>query len=556
MAAKKGSVPGKVGGWKLVDFVGAGGQASVFLGKKQQLNGTVLEAAIKLIPLDETSVKAAQLLAHESDVLQKLDNPHVARVLDGGYEEFEGNRFAWLATELIKGDDLETEIRKFGPLSKQQWLELAFDLFSGIAAAHEEGIIHCDIKPGNILRDSRKTVLIDFGYASFVRISDPGDVMASTPGYQAPEQLDGEINPEDYEYPVDLFSLGVTLVYSGTGWLPWDLPKDMLEARKNLEIVMSDGRSGVRAKQAAVFAYQNAVSAYLKQLTTTNPRLDGLDADQVRIVAPLLKANARMRGTAVDTLKQIQDLLPEGSSRKLGKSDYAARKAVSPGSMKNLSARAILQDAKQELVDGFKEGLQSGKGQATAKVVEFARETASSPKSFSTALKLSTWLGFLGADRFYLGKYSTALLKLFTYGGYGVWWFLDAKNLAQGKTTDKHGRSLEGQPDDLAPVRRKIKITTFVVIPVALASLITMSILGNEMRKELHPVPNVVGLNLSDAKELLYEFEVVSFDASGSARKVLETDNWRVCSQDPRYGKLNGIDPLTLRVVKVEEDCP
>ena len=556
MSARKGAIPSRVGGWKIVDFVGAGGQASVFLGKKQQLNGTVLEAAIKLIPLDASSAKAAQLLAHESDVLQKLDNPHVARVLDGGYEEFEGGKFAWLATELIKGDDLETEIRKFGPLSKQQWLELAFDLFSGISAAHEEGVIHCDIKPGNILRDSRKTVLIDFGYASFVRISDPGDVMASTPGYQAPEQLDGEINPEDYEYPVDLFSLGVTLVYAGTGWLPWDLPKDMLEARQELEAVMKDGRSGVRARQAAVHEYRNAVSAYLKQLTTTNPRLDGLDADQVRIVAPLLKANARMRGNAADTLRQIQELLPEGSSRKTGKSDYASRKAVSPGSMKNLSAKAILQDAKQEIVDGFKEGLQSGKEQVANKAVEKLSEVTAAPKSFSTALKLSAWLGFLGADRFYLGKYGSAILKLGTYGGYGIWWYLDAKHLLQGKTKDKFGRELENQPEDLAPIRRKVRIISLITIPVAIASLATMSYFGGESLKELHPVPSVVGLNLSDAKSMLLDFEVLTFDASGSARKVIDDENWRVCSQDPRYGKLNGIDPLTLRVVQVEEDCP
>lgn len=69
-------------------------------------------------------------------------------------------------------------------------------------------------------------------------------------------------------------------------------------------------------------------------------------------------------------------------------------------------------------------------------------------KKFTTAWLLSLLLGFFGADRFYLGKYGTALLKLFTYGGFGIWWIFDLISILNGKSTDKNGRPLVGFPEN------------------------------------------------------------------------------------------------------------
>lgn len=68
-------------------------------------------------------------------------------------------------------------------------------------------------------------------------------------------------------------------------------------------------------------------------------------------------------------------------------------------------------------------------------------------KNFTTTWLLSLLLGLLGADRFYLGKYGTALLKLFTYGGFGIWWIIDLVSILNGKSTDKNGRPLAGFPE-------------------------------------------------------------------------------------------------------------
>jgi serine/threonine protein kinase len=448
----------KIGSWSIVEVVGKGGQAQVLLGRKTNLNGTTQEAAIKIIPfVGDDYVKSVQLLAHESDVLLRLTNPNIAKVLDGGYEEVDGVRLAWMATELIKGDNLSTEITKFGPLPKQQWLELAFDMFSALAAAHQAGIIHCDIKPGNILRDSRKSVLIDFGFASFVRIVDPADIQASTPGYQAPEQLDDDINPEDYEYPVDLFSLGVTLVEAGTGWLPWDLPTRFRESRKRLEYLYSQKNPGVRQVQAAQLEHQAAREEYAQIIARTAPRLDGLDADQIEIVAPLLRVNSKMRGTAAETLAKIQNLLPEGSSRRSGSVNYEPMRASSPGSVKNQPVKDLFRDAKQEIKDSFQQGY---KGDADVP------QPKRKGRNYYTAVKLSAFFGIFGVDRFYLGKYVTGFLKLMTFSGLGFWWLWDLNQLLYASTKDKRGNSLLDEPEDKTPVKRQYAVMHFVIIPL------------------------------------------------------------------------------------------
>lgn len=455
--ATKTAIPKKIGSWSIVEVVGAGGQAQVLRGRKTLLNGNTQEAAIKVIPFASAEHgRSIQLLAHESDVLQRLKSPHIASVIDSGFEVVDGVQWAWMATELIKGDDLATEISKFGPLSKQQWLELAFDLFSALATAHQEGVIHCDIKPGNILRDSRKSVLIDFGFASFVRIADPADVSASTPGYQAPEQLDDDINPEDYEYPVDLFSVGVTLVEAGTGWLPWDLPNRFKESRQRLAYLQSQKNPGVRNLQAAYAEYRAAREEYAQTIARANPRLDGLDADQIEIVAPLLKLNSKMRGTAADTLAKIQTMLPDGSSRKTSSIDYVARKATSPGSIKNQSVKDALRDARQEVKDAWQEGTAEGK-----KVLEKRTKN----KHYSVALRLSAYGGIFGLDRLYLGRYGTGILKLYTLGGLGVWWLIDLHNLIQGKTLTKSGLAFE-DIGDVKANRRKVWLAYFVIVPI------------------------------------------------------------------------------------------
>jgi serine/threonine protein kinase len=534
MAARH-KTPRRLGAWDVLEELGRGGQAGVLKAQRMLVDGTKSQAAIKYVPItEEGSARAVELLAHEYKLLQRLENPHTAKVLDSGIEQWEGVAYAWMATELIRGTDLEVEVQKYGPLAKDQWLDLAFDVMSGLAAAHQEGVIHCDFKPANIMRDSRHSVIIDFGMGSFVRVVDPGDYSGSTPGYQSPEQLDDDFDSQDYEYPVDLFSAGATLVYAATGWLPWDVSNEYLAAIKAMN---------KRGSAEDHRAYMQARKAFRDVLEDTPPRLDGLDEEQLSLVTPLLAFDPRNRGSAAETLEKIRELLPKESTRKNNKAEYVQRRGVSPGSISSKSS------SKRSGVNGGRD------------VPE---------KSFGTALGLATWLGWIGADRWYLGKYGSALVKTFTYGGFGIWWFVDALSFSNGDVKDGQGRELKNQPTDLLAVKRKTKRNFVLALAALIGIMIYNAASGNITVEDTDSssasvssvqikgqMPDLVGLPLDEAEDLLLNIEVATVDATGDDRSVWVSSNWQVCSQLPEVGSaLSSNTAVELQVVRQSEVCP
>jgi serine/threonine protein kinase len=420
----------KIGGWTVEKKLGAAGQGEVFLVSRTQIDRTKQTAAIKivrtdLIPKDAGKTRAATelrertlTLAHEFEVLRKINNPCVSKALDSGFEESLGSPgFWWIATELIEGPSLDDEIRKYGPLAKQQWLELAHDILSGLASAHTEGIVHLDLKPANVMRDPRRSVLIDFGGASFVNIADAGDIGLMTPDFAAPEQLDSTIDVHDYEYPVDIFSAGVTLAYAATGWTPWD----------QLHHIEGNGQK-IRPSDPR--------PRLLMDRQTNPPRIEGLDDDQKSILNKMLAFSPSERSTAVALLDEVRNMLPSGSSRKTGDFEYVERKVVSAG-----------------LVNSGSSNSHSAADEKRAAAIR-ARELEEMPRDWKIAFFLSLLIGFYGADRFYLGKYGTAFLKLGTAGGYLVWWVIDSNAFLNEIVLDAQGKPLRNRPTNMAKYRK------------------------------------------------------------------------------------------------------
>lgn len=446
MAIRAGS---KIGGWTVEKRLGAAGQGEVFLASRRQIDRTTQTAAIKIVRTDlianDAGATAAnaelrsrtETLAHEFEVLRRISNPCVSKAIDSGFEDASGSAgFWWIATELIEGPSLGDEIRKYGPLAKQQWLELAHDIISGLASAHTEGIVHLDLKPDNVMRDPRRSVLIDFGGASFVNIADAGDIGLMTPDFAAPEQLDSTIDVHDYEYPVDIFSAGVTLAYAATGWTPWD------ELR---HIVGNNNK----------FDFSEARRRLLADRMTKPPRLEGLDDDQKRILGGMLAIAPELRPTAVSLLQEIRRLLPDGSTRKTGDVEFVERKAMSAGIVSgNANGSHLLDDEKRT---------------AAIRV----QEMHEMPHDWRIAFYLSLIIGMYGADRFYLGKYGTAFLKLFTAGGYLVWWFIDSNAYLNDFVVDGQGKPLRNRPTEMGKYR---KIAWGVRIGWALLFIIIIAI--------------------------------------------------------------------------------
>src|SRR5204862_6052822 len=126
---------------------------------------------------------------NEVRLARQVSHPNVCRVYDVG--EIDGHFF--LSMEYVDGEDLASLLRRIGRLPADKALEIGRRLCAGLAAAHEKGVLHRDLKPGNVMLDGRGHVLLtDFGLAGLAGEIGGAEVRNGTPAYMAPEQLAGE----------------------------------------------------------------------------------------------------------------------------------------------------------------------------------------------------------------------------------------------------------------------------------------------------------------------------------------------------------------------------
>jgi len=218
----------RLGLYEILAPLGAGGMGEVYRAKDQRLGR---EIAIKVLP--DGVATDSELLARferEARTVAGLNHPNIVTLFS--VEDQEGVRF--LTMELVEGQTLSTLVAP-GGLPLARLLELAIPLTDALVAAHEKGVIHRDLKPGNVMvtREGRVKVL-DFGLAKMMAshmpdtdgaslavtadrsISGDGHVVGTVP-YMAPEQLLGEA----VDARADLFSLGILLYELATGRRPF-----------------------------------------------------------------------------------------------------------------------------------------------------------------------------------------------------------------------------------------------------------------------------------------------------------------------------------------------
>jgi serine/threonine-protein kinase len=154
-----------------------------------------------------------------------VSHPNVCRVYDLG--DHAGQLF--LAMEYIDGEDLASLLRRVGRLPEEKGVEIARQLCLALAAVHEQGLLHRDLKPHNVMLDGRgKVRLTDFGLAAAAEDISGADVRSGTPAYQAPEQLRGEA----VSVQSDLFALGLVLyeVFTGKRAFPATTREELAKA--------------------------------------------------------------------------------------------------------------------------------------------------------------------------------------------------------------------------------------------------------------------------------------------------------------------------------------
>ncbi|AVP99055.1 hypothetical protein C7S18_18590 [Ahniella affigens] len=193
--------PGEqIGVWRIERLLGSGGMSDVYLASRSQASFEQ-KVALKIVP------RQGEMLARfqeERRILARLAHPGIAGLIDGG--ELPGGG-AWFAMEHIDGLVLDDYVLR-QRLSFIETLRLFEDLCAAIAHAHSHLLVHRDIKPGNVMVDQQGRVrLLDFGIAlgQHDRVSDNDRIM--TPGYAAPEQLQGG----PITTATDIFQLGLTL---------------------------------------------------------------------------------------------------------------------------------------------------------------------------------------------------------------------------------------------------------------------------------------------------------------------------------------------------------
>lgn len=197
------------GRFRLLRKLGEGTYGEVYCAHDTQLDQ---EVALKLLRPSRSSTEPTRRLLGEARMLARVRHPNVASVY--GAEEHAGRAGLWM--ELIRGVTLEELVQSHGPLGASEAALVGQDICRALAAVHSAGLVHRDVKTGNVMREEGgRIVLTDFGAGGFQRY-DPEHRLAGTPLYMAPEVIAGaEATPQS-----DIYSVGVVLFRLVTGRYP------------------------------------------------------------------------------------------------------------------------------------------------------------------------------------------------------------------------------------------------------------------------------------------------------------------------------------------------
>jgi sugar lactone lactonase YvrE len=205
--------PGSVGGYRLVGRLGAGGMGQVFLG----VSPGGRRVAVKLIhPAHAGTAQFRERFAREIEAARRVGGFHTASVVDADPHADP----PWMVTAFIEGPSLQEDVDRRGPLPPDGVRALGAGLAEGLAAIHACGLVHRDLKPGNVILAADGPRIIDFGIARAIGattgLTSTG-VVVGTLTYMSPEQIRGDpVGPAS-----DVFALGSVLAFAATGREPF-----------------------------------------------------------------------------------------------------------------------------------------------------------------------------------------------------------------------------------------------------------------------------------------------------------------------------------------------
>jgi serine/threonine protein kinase len=211
--------------YEIIEEIGRGGMGLVYKARDRRLGRII---ALKRMPEKlRDHPGAVQLFLAEAQAAARMNHPNIVTLYDADQE----NGHFFITMELLEGLPLNTMLKKRGRFGPRDTARLGIQICAGLQFAHDQGIVHRDIKTANLfITRERMLKIMDFGLAKILEaVRDKGaTLIAGTPFYMAPEQAAGNV----MDGRTDLYGLGVTLFELSTGQLPFT-EGDVAEQHRN-----------------------------------------------------------------------------------------------------------------------------------------------------------------------------------------------------------------------------------------------------------------------------------------------------------------------------------
>ncbi|MGW0807033.1 protein kinase domain-containing protein [Nonomuraea sp. NPDC002799] len=265
----------RLGPYRLLRRLGEGGMGVVHLAVDPQGRQVAVKVLRGEVASDEV---ARRRLSREVETMRRVRSKFIAEVLDA---DVTGHR-PYIVTRYVPGRPLDEIVKDDGPLDLPALVRLAHGVASALAVVHSVGVIHRDLKPGNVLILDGEPVLIDFGIAQAVdatRLTQTG-MFIGTPGYLAPEIIEGqEAGPE-----VDIHAWAGTLLFASTGLPPF--------GKGTLEMIFYNITAGKADVSAAPATLQPLLKAAFQRNPAKRPKAPDLAEKTARLLPQPLPGSA------------------------------------------------------------------------------------------------------------------------------------------------------------------------------------------------------------------------------------------------------------------------
>jgi eukaryotic-like serine/threonine-protein kinase len=292
-----------IGKYKLIECIGNGGMAEVYRARQQPQDRDVVVKLLHrhLLAGGEQTAR----MQREMRIMARLQHPNIVRIFDAGMA---GDQ-PYLVMEYLRGGTLGAYLKARQSIPVDQALDIAAQLADALAYAHRRGVIHRDIKPGNVLFDdapSKRVLLGDFGLACLD--GEAGDrltvagAMLGTPVYMSPEAVRGE----ECDVRSDVYSLGVVLYEMVTGTPPYlaNTPYSMLQKLTNEPLRRPREVNGALPESVEQLILRAVAKEPEDRIATANELLGAIKAVQAEL-RPRASVPAQ-RSTAASTPQAVQ----------------------------------------------------------------------------------------------------------------------------------------------------------------------------------------------------------------------------------------------------------